>query len=147
MQAEKGGGGMKIEIGRTIEGDKPVTLDLAKLIDSRALITANSGGGKSWLMRLVCELCAPHLQVIVIDPEGEFASLREKFDFLLVSKDGEIKPDPRAAGLLARKLTEFHVSAVIDLYEPRTGKDVLLQRREFIKNFCDSIVNLPKALW
>ena len=60
------------------------TINLNKLIATRMLINANSGGGKSWLLRLIAEQAFGHVQVIILDPEGEFASLREKFDFLLV---------------------------------------------------------------
>jgi hypothetical protein len=41
-------------IGQTIAGEK-VELDLPTLVDTRLLIQANSGGGKSWLLRLIAE--------------------------------------------------------------------------------------------
>lgn len=49
-----------------------LSLDLLKLVDSRMLITANSGGGKSYLMRVVAEQAAGQVQTIILDPEGEF---------------------------------------------------------------------------
>jgi hypothetical protein len=39
-------------IGQIIGGQK-LDLDLPTLVDTRLLIQANSGGGKSWLLRLV----------------------------------------------------------------------------------------------
>ena len=53
-------------------------LDLPTLVDSRLLIQANSGGGKSWLLRLIAERAG--IQTIMLDNEGEFASLREAVD-------------------------------------------------------------------
>src|SRR5437868_4235949 len=76
--------------------------DLLRLIDSRGLIQANSGGGKSHLLRVIAEQSADRHQTIILDPEGEFATLREKVDLLLVSREGEIQPTVRAAKLLAR---------------------------------------------
>src|SRR5512143_3881503 len=104
----------KFQIGRTDKRQR-IEIDLLRLIDTRALIQANSGGGKSWLLRLIAERTGQKVQTIILDPEGEFATLREKLDISLVGRDGEIPTDPRSAGLLARKLMELKVSAVIDL--------------------------------
>jgi DNA helicase HerA-like ATPase len=41
-------------IGRVIDGEK-LEVDLPALVDTRLLIQANSGGGKSWLLRLIAE--------------------------------------------------------------------------------------------
>lgn len=60
-----------------------LTLDLEALIPSRLLVQANSGGGKSWAIRRLLEQTHGHVQQIVLDPEGEFSSLREKHDYIL----------------------------------------------------------------
>ena len=130
----------QITIGKSDAGD--VTLDVARLIASRLLITSTSGGGKSWLLRKALEELSATTQTIVIDPEGEFASLRELRDMILVGPDGDLPADPRSAGLLARRLMEKNVSAVIDIYELPPTK-----RREFVAKFCQSLVDLPKSLW
>jgi hypothetical protein len=101
-------------IGQIVGGEK-LDLDLPTLVDTRLLIQANSGGGKSWLLRLIAERAG--IQTIVLDNEGEFASLREAVDVLLVGASGELPANPRHAALLARRLLEYKVSAVIDLYE------------------------------
>src|SRR5579864_2261785 len=75
----------------------PAKINLAKLIKTRMIIAANSGGGKSYLMRKLMELFFGQVQQIVIDPEGEFSSLREKFGFILATaerdEDGELLGD------------------------------------------------------
>ena len=91
-------------IGQMIGGGR-LELDLPALVDTRLLIQSNSGGGKSWLLRLIAE-CAG-IQTIVLDNEGEFASLREAGDVLLVGASGELPANPRHATLLARRLLEF----------------------------------------
>ncbi len=104
-------------IGKNTETNENVQIDLQRLISTRLLIQANSGGGKSWLIRRLLEQTHGKVQQIVIDLEGEFSTLREKYDYLLVGKDGEIPANIQTAELLARKLLILNVSAIIDLSE------------------------------
>lgn len=53
-------------------------INLPVLLETRLLVQAGSGGGKSWALRRILEQTAPHVQQLVIDPDGEFATLREK---------------------------------------------------------------------
>lgn len=122
-------------------GDGP-QLDLATLIDTRLLVQANSGGGKSWLIRRLLEQSHGKVQQIIIDLEGEFSTLREKYDYILAGKDGDTAADPRSAALLAKRLLELNVSAIIDLYE-LSHQD----RKRFVRLFLSAMVNAPKSLW
>ncbi len=126
-------------IGQIVNGGK-LELDLPTLVDTRLLIQANSGGGKSWLLRLIAERAG--IQTIILDNEGEFGSLREAVDVLLVGAGGELPANPRHAALLARRLLEYKVSAVVDLYELK-----LSDRRRFVKLFLESLIHLPRELW
>lgn len=119
-----------------------VSIDLSTLIDTRLLVQANSGGGKSWLLRRLLEQSHGKVQQIVIDLEGEFSTLREKYDYLLAAKEGDTSADPRSASLLAKRLLELNVSAIIDLYE-LSSQD----RKHFVRLFLSAMVNAPKALW
>src|ERR1700716_1022254 len=103
-----------MNIGQIIGGGK-LELDLPTLVDTRLLIQANSGGGKSWLLRLFAERGG--IQTILLDNVGGFRGWRESVDVLLVGASGELPANPRHAALLARRLLEFKVSAVVDLYE------------------------------
>src|ERR1700686_1347554 len=95
--------------------NQSVSIDLPTLLDTRLLVQANSGGGKSWLLRRLLEQAHGKGQQIGIDLEGEFATLREKYDYVLAGKEGDTPADPKSAALLARKLLELNVSAIIDL--------------------------------
>lgn len=117
-------------------------IDLPTLIDTRLLVQANSGGGKSWLLRRLLEQSHGKVQQIVIDLEGEFSTLREKYDYILASKEGDTPADPRSAALLAKRLLELNVSAIIDLYELSHQ-----ERKHFVRLFLSAMVNAPKALW
>src|SRR5260370_36381188 len=118
------------------------SIDLPTLIDTRLLIQANSGGGKSWLIRRLLEQSHGKVQQIVIDLEGEFATLREQYDYVLAGKEGDTPADPRSAGLLAKKLLELNVSAIIDLYDLHYQ-----ERKHFVRLFLESMINAPKHLW
>lgn len=118
-------------------------VDLDRLLASRLLAQARSGGGKSWLLRRLLEQALPYVQCLVIDPEGEFASLREKFDILICAPKGaDLEATPRTAATLARRLLETGASAVLDIYD--------LQRHErelFVQRFCEALINAPKTVW
>ena len=110
---------MKFELGPGLK------CDLAVLMESRLLIQAQSGGGKSRTLRRLLEQTHGKVQQIVIDPEGEFSTLREKYDYVLAAgSGGDALAHPRTAGMLAERLLELQVSAVVDLYEPASDKPV-----------------------
>jgi hypothetical protein len=122
--------------------NEKTSIDLPTLLDTRLLIQANSGGGKSWLIRRILEQSHGNVQHIIIDSEGEFSTLREQYDYVLAGKDGDTPADPKSAALLARKLLELNVSAILDLYELHAD-----ERKRFVRLFLDSMINAPKDLW
>lgn len=132
---------MKITIGKTLDGRK-IGFDLDTLLTSRLLIQANSGAGKSYIGRRLMEQLFGHVQVIAIDPEGEFATLREQFGYVLVGKGGETPADVRSAGMVAEKLLEVRASAVCDLYEMKRN-----DRHVWVEKFLNALVDAPKKLW
>lgn len=130
-----------IEIGKGPGGAK-VGFDLDVLLRSHLLVTCNSGGGKSRTLRRIAERLSGTVQTFIIDPEGEFASLREHFPFVLVGKGGDVPADVATAGLLAHKLLELGTSAVCDLYELRPEN-----RIAWLAAFFDAMIDAPKELW
>ena len=136
---------MKFSIGKS--DSKDIKVDAMVLADTRAVICASSGLGKSWLMRLISESVASSIQTIIIDPEGEFSTLREKLDVLIVAENGDLRADIRSAGLLARKLAETGVSAVIDIYDLPGKEDPWVKRRMFVAQLISELMNLPKKLY
>lgn len=124
----------------SFDGKTPINLD--RLIETRALIQANSGGGKSWAVRRLLEQTHSKVQHIVIDVDDEFHTLRENFDYVLAGKGGDCPADTRCASQLALKLLELNVSAIVNIYELKHR-----ERIQFVKLFLDSMVNAPKELW
>lgn len=119
-----------------------ISVNLETLVDTRLLIQANSGGGKSWAIRKLLEETHGMVQQIVLDIEGDFASLREKYDYILAGKGGDISVNPRSAELLAKKVLELRADLIADLYELKQH-----ERIRFVKLFLDAMINAPKNLW
>ncbi len=117
-------------------------MDIGRLLDTRLLLMASSGGGKSWTLRKIIEEIYGEVQVIVLDIEGEFGTLREKFDFVVAGKGGDITTDPRYADTLARKALELRVDMICDLYELKHH-----ERIRFVRLFLEAMINAPKELW
>lgn len=117
-------------------------IDLEKLIETRLLIQANSGGGKSWLIRRLLEQTHGKVQQIVLDPEGEFGTLREKYDYILAGKHADLSAEPKYAAKMAEKLLETRASTIIDLYELPPQ-----ERKRFVRLFLEAMVNAPKELY
>jgi len=128
-------------LGRSQSG--PIECALSVLVDTRLLIQANSGGGKSWCLRRLLEQTHGAVQHLVIDPEGEFSSLRERFDYVLAARaGGDTAADPRSARLLAERLLELGASAILDIYELKAH-----ERITFVRHFLETLVDAPKKLW
>ncbi len=125
------------------EAAQTCVVAVERLVTSRLLIQANSGGGKSHALRTLLEQTHGRLQQFVFDPEGEFSSLREKYPYLLVGKEGaEVAADPHTAKLLCRRLLESGVSAILDLYDLP-----LPDRRRFVRLFLEELMRAPRELW
>jgi hypothetical protein len=119
-----------------------ISVDVQRLIETRMLVQANSGGGKSYAIRKLCEITYGGAQQIIIDVEGEFHTLREQFDYILAGqKGGDCPADLKSAALLARRLLELNVSAIIDIYELGAA------RGRFVKLFLEAMMLAPKELW
>lgn len=122
-------------------GNLPI--DIAKLIETRMMLVANSGGGKSWALRRVLEQTAAHVQQLVIDPEGEFASLREKFDYIICAPQGaDAVANPQTAAALASALWKAGTSAILDISELKAHERVL-----FVRRFLETLLSMPRQYW
>jgi DNA helicase HerA-like ATPase len=99
-----------IDMG-TLTGGEPAKLDIEELLATRLLVQGNSGSGKSHLLRRLLEQSAPWVQQCIIDPEGDFVTLADKFGHVVV--DGE-RTEAELAGIAAR-IRQHRVSCVLTL--------------------------------
>jgi hypothetical protein len=89
-----------------------VAIDLEELLATRLLVQGNSGSGKSHLLRRLLEESAGQVQQIVIDPEGDFVTLADKYGHVPVeAADHSEKDIVRLAG----RIREHRASVVLSL--------------------------------
>ncbi len=106
---------MELVLGSS--ADEPISLDIDVLLWTNLLVQAAPGAGKSWVLRRLAEEAWGRVPFIVIDPEGEFASLREVAGYVLVGPGGEAPAHVQSAGEVARRLLKLRASAVCDIFE------------------------------
>ncbi|WP_419896751.1 ATP-binding protein [Roseomonas sp. USHLN139] len=100
-----------IEMGETTSG-QPGLLDLEELLATRLLVQGNSGSGKSHLLRRLLEQSAPWVQQAVIDPEGDFVTLADRFGHLVIDA---AEHNEAALQRAADRVRTHRVSVVLNL--------------------------------
>ena len=128
----------KIDMGCEASG-RPVELDLEELLATRLLVQGNSGSGKSHLLRRLLERSAGFVQQVVIDPEGDFASLSDAFGHIVI--DAADYSAPEIAGLAARA-REHRASVVLNL----EGLEIDNQMK-CAATFLAALFDAPRAHW
>ncbi|VIO75721.1 ATP-binding protein [Bradyrhizobium ivorense] len=100
-----------IEMGQTTAG-APAAIDLEELLATRLLVQGNSGSGKSHLLRRLLEQSARWVQQTIIDPEGDFVTLAERFGHLVIDAEDHTERSLQAAG---ERVRIHRVSTVLNL--------------------------------
>jgi uncharacterized protein len=92
-------------------GGGAALLDLEELLATRLLVQGNSGSGKSHLLRRLLEQSASVVQQAIIDPEGDFVTLADRFGHVVVDasrSEGDIQR-------IAARVRQHRVSVVLSL--------------------------------
>lgn len=116
-----------------------VICDLGKLTAGRLFVLANSGGGKTRLLRRLLEQSWGLIQHIVIDPDGQLATLGEVFDYLVLDAE---KIFSVSAADLALSLRERRYSVVLDLSEADAN-----DKQMFVGDFLTALIGCPRETW
>lgn len=128
----------RIEIGTDSNGNS-VSVDLEELLATRLLVQGNSGSGKSHLLRRLLEGSASVVQQVVVDPEGDFVSLADAFDHIIVEAAdfglGEIAQ-------LGARVREHRASVVLNL----EGLEIDDQLR-CTAAFLGALFDAPRQFW
>lgn len=109
-----------IDMGVTQAGT-PALLDLEELLATRLLVQGNSGSGKSHLLRRLLEQSAQWVQQAVVDPEGDFVTLADRFGHVVVDASRSENDLTR----IAARVRQHRVSVVLNL----EGLDAEMQMR------------------
>jgi hypothetical protein len=127
---------MTIDIGTKI--------NMQDLLQSRMLIQANSGGGKSVLARVIIEQTFEQVPFIVLDIEGEYYTLKEKFGDILVigGQHADIPISMKSVKLLPKEIIANRLSVIIDVSDLQMNERIL-----YSKYFIETMMDLPKEYW
>lgn len=101
---------ISVDIGAKPNGQR-ATLDLEELLATRLLVQGNSGSGKSHLLRRLLEQSAPWVQQCVIDPEGDFVTLADRYGHVVIDAEGT----ERDLAMVANRVRQHRVSVVLNL--------------------------------
>ena len=128
--------GYEIDLGRA--GERPAMMDLTELLATRLLVQGNSGSGKSHLLRRLLEQSAGLVQQAIIDPEGDFVTLAERYGHVVVEADGNESELLR----IAARVREHRVSVVLSL-EGLDAEDQMRAAAAFLGGLFDA----DRSLW
>ncbi|WP_029007216.1 ATP-binding protein [Azospirillum halopraeferens] len=100
-----------IDMGTTGAGT-PAALDLEELLATRLLVQGNSGSGKSHLLRRLIEQSANWVQQAILDPEGDFVTLADRYGHVVVEAADQSEG---ALQRIAARVRQHRVSVVLNL--------------------------------
>ncbi|MBR9677934.1 MAG: DUF87 domain-containing protein [Nanoarchaeota archaeon] len=102
---------MMLNIGFEIDADELVT--------GRTCVIAQSGAGKSYAIGVILEeLLKKNIAFCIVDPEGEYKSLKEKFSILWIGgEEADVKLEETNISDLALKSVKENIPIVFDLSE------------------------------
>lgn len=126
-----------IDMGES-RGAGPARMDLEELLATRLLVQGNSGSGKSHLLRRLLEQSAPWVQQCIVDPEGDFVTLADKYGHLVVDAARTENELTR----IANRVRQHRVSVVLNL----EGLDVEQQMRAAAA-FLGGLFDADRDLW
>jgi len=128
-----------VDLGTADDTGGPVGLDLARLLDGRLLIQGASGAGKSWTLRRLLEQTHGRIQQIVIDPEGEFRSIADRYGHVHVDAS---RLDTFALATAAERAREHRLSLVLDLSDLERERQM-----QACAAFLQALIDAPKEAW
>jgi DNA helicase HerA-like ATPase len=80
-------------IGMLLGHDIPIQLDINEMVQKHVSILAKTGGGKSYMVGVLVEELLKHdVTVMIIDPHGEYTSLREAGKASEINEKFGVKP-------------------------------------------------------
>jgi len=126
---------LKIELGKS--GNRNFSIEAQELVTGRSCVIAQSGAGKSYLISVLCEkMLKNKIPFCIIDTEGEYFSLKEKFEILWVGGEGsDVDIEKVNLKELAEKAITENIPIIFDV------SDVLEERR-FVEEFSSNLYDI-----
>jgi len=122
---------MELKIGKNF------SIDADKLVTSRTCIIGQSGSGKSYAIAVICEeLAENNIGFCIIDTEGEYFSLKEKYPILWVGpEEADIDISKINLKSLAKHVIKKGFPLIFDISE-------ISDQKEIVSNFVSELYNV-----
>ncbi|MDG6908128.1 MAG: ATP-binding protein [Nitrososphaerota archaeon] len=98
----------------------PFRVEADSIMTSRTCVIGSSGSGKSYSVGVICEeLCKAKVPFVIIDVEGEYSGLKEKYETIWVGDDSDcdLKWSQKVDLKLLAKLAPESPPIILDLSE------------------------------
>ena len=114
-------------------------MSLEELLATRLLVQGNSGSGKSHLLRRLIEQSAHAVQQVVVDPEGDFASLAPVFGHIVIDAAAQSENGMRQ---IASRTRQSRVSVVVTLEHLDTERQM-----RHAGAFLNGLFDIDRQFW
>jgi len=113
---------------------KDLSIDAQELVTGRTCVLAQSGAGKSYLIAVLCERALQAgVPFVIIDTEGEYFSLKEKFQLLWVGgSDADLQLDRINLKQLAERVVSAGVPLIFDVSQS-------MEEKASVAAFCQAL--------
>ena len=119
-----------------------LSINADKVVTGRTCVIGQSGSGKSYTVSVLCEeLAKNNIGFCIIDTEGEYFSLKEKYPLLWVGSDANSDLSIENTDLikLANTVVEKGVAVIFDVSEVSDPK-------EYVGEFCSALYKIESKL-
>ncbi|TZG26116.1 ATP-binding protein [Sphingomonas montanisoli] len=128
----------RIDMGASERGES-VSFDIEELLATRLLVQGNSGSGKSHLLRRLLEGSAGLVQQVVIDPEGDFVTLADRFGHVAIQAADHSEAE---IARIASRIREHRVSVILALDELEVDAQM-----KCAATFLSALFDAPRDHW
>src|SRR3989344_2773838 len=124
-----------IPVGK--DGKTNVLIDAQELVTGRTCVIGQSGSGKSYLIASLCEkLLQNNVAFCIVDTEGEYFSLKQKFQLLWVGgNQADVNIENVDFQDLAKKSIENNVALILDVSD-------CLDQRKVVGEFANKLYDI-----
>src|SRR3989338_1996686 len=116
---------------------KDVLIDAQEFVTGRTCVIGQSGSGKSYLIAVLCEkLLENNIAFCIVDTEGEYFSLKEKFEVLWVGgSQADVNIDDVDFSDLIQKSIKNNVPLILDVSD-------VLEQRKVVADFASKLYEI-----
>lgn len=130
----------KIRLLTGKSGEKDVFIDAQELVTGRTCVIGQSGSGKSYLIAVLCEqLLQNNIAFCIVDTEGEYFSLKEKFQMLWVGgEEADVNMEIDFYDLITKSIRN-NVPLILDVSD-------VLDPRKVVSDFAGKLYEIENQV-